>query len=88
MKKYLRNTDTVGGKIDDEFIIMDIDKGKYFSLNPVATDIWNLLEKPMSTNQICEKLLEQYDVAPAKCQIETDVHLKKMLSLGLIKEID
>jgi len=44
-KKYTRNNDTIQGRLNDELVMMDIEKGKYFSLNPVATHIWDLLEK-------------------------------------------
>ena len=47
MAKYIRNSRTISGRLHDELVMMDMEKGKYFSLNPVATRIWDLLEKPL-----------------------------------------
>jgi hypothetical protein len=84
MKKYIRNNETISGRLHDELVIMDIDKGKYFSMNPVATYIWDLLEAPIGLENLCLKLMEDYEVAADQCQTDTQVYLDDMLKLGLI----
>lgn len=85
MKKYIRNKNTVSGKLHDEIVMMDIDKGKYFSLNPISTSIWNLLEEPLSLEELCHKLQEEYDVSEEQCKTETEAHLLEMMKLDLIE---
>ncbi len=87
MTKYIRNNETITGRIHEEIVMMDIEKGKYFSLNPVATDIWELLEKPLTIENLCTKLVDQYEVDPQQCQIDTEQHLKEMITLGLISTV-
>jgi hypothetical protein len=84
MKKYIRNSKTISGRLHDELVMMDIDQGKYFSLNPVATRIWDLLEKPLDTEELCAVLIDEYDVAPEQCRIEVEEHIAEMLKFGLI----
>lgn len=86
MIKYIRNNNTVSGKLQDEMVMMDIDKGKYFALNAVSSSIWNYLEKPLSLDELCQKLREEYEVSAEQCKSETKTHLKEMIKLGLIKE--
>ena len=88
MKKYLRNDDTVSGKLDDELVTMDIEKGKYFSLNPVATRIWELLEQPMELENLCNSLMDEFDVEADQCRAETMECLLKLAEIGLVKEIN
>jgi len=88
MKKYIRKNDAISGKLQDEEVILDIEKGKYFSLNPVATKIWEMLEQPLALDLLCKKLLEEYDVEPEKCRIETQAHLQEMLKLDLVTAIE
>ena len=88
MKKYIRKNDAISGKLQDEQVILDIEKGKYFSLNPVATSIWEILEQPLSVDQLCKKLIEEYDVEPKKCSEETTAYIEEMIKLGLVKEIE
>ena len=87
MKTYIRNNDTITGKLHDEQVMLDIEKGKYFSLNPVATHIWNILEKPYTVNGLCEVLLREFEVEENQCKKEVAEHLKEMLRLGLVKVV-
>jgi len=87
MLKYIRKNDTISSKLQDEQVILDIDKGKYFSLNPVATLIWEHLEQALSIANLCEKLLEEYDVEAEKCKVETVAYIQEMIKLGFIQEV-
>jgi len=84
MITYFRNSKTISGRLSDEIVMMDIDKGKYFALNPVATRIWDLLEQPMTLNDLCIMLSQEYEVDEMQCKSEVEQYLKKMVDLGLI----
>jgi hypothetical protein len=87
MKKYTRKIDAISSKLQEEQVILDIEKGKYFSLNPVATLIWEILEQELSIESICEKLLDEYDVESERCKQETNAYMQEMIKLGLITEV-
>jgi hypothetical protein len=84
MKKYIRNSKTISGRLHDEMVMMDLDQGKYFSLNPVATRIWDLLEKPLSIDELCLLLIDEYEVEPGQCRNEVEEHLAEMVRLRLV----
>ena len=84
MIRYKRNSKTISGRLHDELVMMDLDQGKYFSLNPVATRIWDLLEKPLMADELCMILIDEYDVEPERCRIEVEEHLGEMVRLGLV----
>ena len=81
---YIRNSNTISGRLHDELVMMDLDQGKYFSLNPVATRTWDLLEKPLTADELCGLLMEEYEVDEAKCKMEVEDHLDDMVRLGLV----
>ena len=82
--KYARNNKTISGRLHDELIMMDLDQGKYFSLNPVATRIWDLLEQPEAIEELCNLLLDEYMVDVAECYRDVEQHLNEMVKLGLV----
>ena len=84
MTKYTRNSKTISGRLHDEMVMMDLEQGKYFSLNPVATRIWDLLEDPLTKNQLCGLLLEEYEVDPEQCLQEVEELLAEMVKLRLV----
>ena len=83
-KKYIHNNETISGRLHDELVMMDVKKGKYFSLNPVATRIWDLLVHPMSLDELCMKLKSEYEVEEAQCHREVEEYLEEMKELGLL----
>jgi hypothetical protein len=82
--KYIRNNKTISGRLHDEMVMMDLDQGKYFSLNPVATRIWDLLEKQMAADELCVVLIGEYIVESEQCRKEVEEHLAEMVRLELV----
>lgn len=86
--KYARNCRTISGRLHDELVMMDLDQGKYFALNPVATRIWDLLDSPLSAGEICIILTEEYDVGQEQCLKEVEEHFSELMRLGLIVRME
>lgn len=82
--RYVRNGKTISGRLHDEMVMMDLEQGKYFSLNPVATRIWELLEQPMTITELCNQLTEEYEVDSQACMEEVSEHIEELVRLGLV----
>ncbi len=87
MNRYCRNNRAISGRLHDEMVMMDPAQGKYFSLNPIATRIWDLLENPNDIDSLCELLLEEYEVDPGQCIEEVSSYIREMTGLGLLIRI-
>lgn len=84
MIKYQRNNELISADLDEDLVMLDIEQGKYFSLNPVGRRIWDLLENWMSKEEIIPILLEEYEVSEAECKADVSQHLKELVKLKLI----
>lgn len=84
MNKYIRKKETISGRLHDELVMMDIDKGKYFSLNPIATRIWDLLEQALTLEELCSLLMMEFEVEAEHCRADVEAHLKEMQKLKLV----
>ncbi len=84
MTTYQRNEQTVSGQLHDELVMMDIQQGRYFALNPTATRIWELLENPLDMEGLCRILCREFDVEPEQCHREVQLHLNEMTKLKLL----
>lgn len=71
-------------KVGEESMMMDIDKGMYYALNPVSSRIWALLEQPLSVRSVCDRLLAEYDVEPSVCEQEVSQVLDQMLDREIL----
>jgi len=88
MIRYTRIEDIISGSLHDDLVMMDIDKGKYFALNPVATRIWELLEKELSFDELCKLLLEEYEVEEEQCRREVEEYLEEMVKMKLLRTVE
>ena len=79
-----KNPAIISSKMDDEVVMMSIEKGNYYGLNPVAAEIWEMLAAPMTIQAICDRLMEEFDVEQKKCYNEVLVYVEKLGNEGLI----
>ena len=55
-----RRNDIDTTDLNGEIVMMDLEKGRYFSLNGVGSRIWEIIEEPIGINKIVDCLLEEY----------------------------
>jgi hypothetical protein len=72
-------------EIDQDKVMIDIERGAYFGMNPVAGEIWDLLETPHTPRQIIDKLMAEYEIDAETCQVETLAVLQRMARLKLVE---
>ena len=51
-----------------ELVLLNLESGVYFGLDPVGTRIWHLLKEPCALEQILDALVDEYDVARGQCE--------------------
>jgi hypothetical protein len=54
----------------------------------VATRTWDFLEKPLTLDELCLTLMDEYEVGEDQCRSEVTELLTEMMKLGLILEDD
>ena len=86
MEKYRRNEQILDGELDDNQVMMHIEKGKYFGLNPVGKRIWKLIEEPKSFPEITKNLMSEFDVTETLCASEVRDFLDKAVNFDIIKK--
>ena len=70
--------------LGEETVMMNVANGNFIGLNSVGTEIWNLLEEPMSFEVLLKKLMEIYEVSEKQCIDETLPYLNKMIGEKMI----
>ncbi|MDX2360019.1 MAG: PqqD family peptide modification chaperone [Crocinitomicaceae bacterium] len=88
MKTYHRNQNTVASKLHEELVMIDIDLGKYFSLNPVASEIWEIIETPKGCEEIVAELMEIYEIEKDACSTQVKSFLQELKGMKLISIVE
>lgn len=84
MKVYRRNSNNISSKINEEVVMLNAKKGQYFTLNAVGSHIWDLIETPISMNEICAALMKEFEVDRATCENEVNNFISTCIEMGVI----
>lgn len=73
--------------VGSDIVALSIDDGQCYGMEKVSAAVWRLLETPMSLDQLCERLMRQYDVSAETCRAETGRLIEQLQGEGLIEVV-
>ncbi len=74
----------VARKVGEELVILHLESGTYFGLDPVGARIWELIGEEKTLAEVCEAMLEEYDVPREDIERDTMNLLEELLAQDLI----
>ncbi|MDO8653365.1 MAG: PqqD family peptide modification chaperone [Undibacterium sp.] len=83
---YVWSGDFCATNLDEHFVALVIENGKYYSFAKTGKSILQLLETPQSLEDLVVKLTSIYHVSQEKCLAETAEFLTILENSGLIKK--
>lgn len=83
-----RTRDIVTNMVDEALVMMDLESGQYFSLDPIGSDIWARLAEPTRVADLCEQLAGAYAVEADVCRRDVLALLNDLAAQGLIAPVD
>ena len=84
----VRDREPTAVDVDDGVVILNLRAGSYFGLNPVATEIWNMLAEPCRVGEILNALAEGHDVDEETLAREVTPFLQTLVEHRLVRVID
>lgn len=79
------NGDLLCSDLDGEAVILDLSSGVYFGLNAVGARVWELLQGGRDLRSVRDALLEEFDVAPERCEADLLEVVGRMVAGGLAR---
>lgn len=70
--------------VQDELMMLNVEQGAYYSLDPIAAEIWAMLEGPVRVRDLIDHLQERYAVGPEQCAADVLAFLGEMQQSGMI----
>ncbi|HCK82155.1 MAG TPA: PqqD family protein [Candidatus Competibacteraceae bacterium] len=52
----------------ENMVVLSLADGIYYELKDVAARVWSLVQQPRPFQTVLDKILEEYDVDPARCE--------------------
>lgn len=83
---WQRSDEWIGTEVEDSFVMVNIETGKYVSLNPTANAVWRALEHSQDEDQLCRMLMDEFDVGAEECRRAIANILERMGALNLARQ--
>jgi hypothetical protein len=82
-------SEQVSCALGDESVILNLKNSVYYGMNPVGASVWKLLQQRQRTvAELCDAVLDEYEVDFERCERDILELLEKMRSEGLIQVVD
>ena len=82
--KIVISPNAVARQVGDETVILHLVSGTYFGLDPVGARIWQLMGEGKSLGEICDAVLDEYEVSREDLERDMTVLIKELLAQDLI----
>lgn len=83
---YKRCADLIDAEVDGGLVGLDVENGQCYGFNSTATRAWQMLADPVSIDEICTRLTEEFEVDPAQCSEEISRWIFELQKDGLVTE--
>ena len=85
---YQRSANAIVADLDGDVVMMDVDQGSYFAINPVGSHIWTQLETPKSQSQLVVDVQKAFQAAdPAQVTEDVSKFMAALLEHKLINPV-
>lgn len=88
---YNKDSSIVSRKIADEFILVPIrhkteDVDSIYTLNEVGAFIWEQIDGKKRNRDICDALVEQFDVTRKEAETDLSEFIKQLEKVGVVRK--
>ena len=81
-----RNPDIVFSEIDNEVVMLGPGMSKYFGMAKSAARIWQILEKQINYTNLCQNLIDEFEVTPDQCETDVLPFLSLLCQYNLVQQ--
>ncbi len=79
-----RNPDLLHAVAGDDILMMNVEAGAYYGLEQVGVLIWELIAELITVDQMCARLIDEYDVGADVCETEVLAFLAHLVEQHII----
>ncbi|HEX3007867.1 MAG TPA: lasso peptide biosynthesis PqqD family chaperone [Bacteroidales bacterium] len=83
-----RNPKLIANQMDGEIVMMSVENGEYYGLDEIGSRIWELIESPVSVDQLINSLMTEFDVNHEECLNDTLEFLEDLRGKDLLLVIN
>ena len=84
MAPGLPNPDVIAKRLDQTCVLVHIPTNRIFELNETGSRVWEMIGESLGTDQIVQRLADEFDVEEAQAADEVNELLTRLRNEGLL----
>jgi hypothetical protein len=80
-----RRAEPLTAAVDEEMVMLDPRTSRYFGVDSIGARIWELLEQPVSVDEVCIALRGEFDVEEEACRADVLAFLEQLEDAELLE---
>ncbi len=78
------NDDVLFQELQGETVLLNLNSGVYFGLDPVGTRVWHLIVEKEQLAEVARSIAAEFDVSEEQCAADLLALVTKLESRGLV----
>jgi hypothetical protein len=88
MATFAKSPEVVFTELEDGAVLLDMNRGLYFSLNDVGSEIWGSIEPSASTDDVARTLTSRFDVEDSHARRAVETFVDQLRQADLVVPSD
>jgi hypothetical protein len=84
----VQEDEPIAAEVDGEIVMLSERAGAYFGLDGIGSEIWKLIAQPHRVSDLCQSLLQHYDVDEEALTRDITSFLDELLARRLVRLVD
>lgn len=84
----VRENQIVGTPLGERFMMMSIEQGSYYDLNPTAHFVWQALAQPRKLSEVCVLMQQEYEVSEEDCKSAVMRFVQHLCDEGVARVVE
>jgi Coenzyme PQQ synthesis protein D (PqqD) len=80
----LRDVDLDWREVEGELVVLDLRESRYLAINRTGQALWADLVEGTTHDELIERLVEAFDIEPARAATDVDAFTTELESRGLV----
>ena len=83
--RFVLTDEQINTQLERDTVILNVNTGKYYSLEGVGSSIWEGIRAGLSLEAIQEAVLQKYQVNSKECLSDIEALVQQLFDAGLIR---
>ena len=82
--RYKQSRHAVASTLDNTICLFHLQTCEYMTLNEAGSEIWRLLQQPLTLQEITGLLISVFDISADQCMSEVELWLQSAVNYGVV----